>query len=34
MVRTRDARRPREGISLTLFLDEFAPMKQPWKSGS
>ena len=25
MVRLRDARRPREGIPLTVFLDKFAP---------
>ena len=25
MVRLADARRPREGITLTEFLDEFAP---------
>ena len=25
MVRLRDARRPREGIALTEFLDQFAP---------
>ena len=25
MVRLRDARRPREGITLTQFLEQFAP---------